>query len=508
MISRTAGARFHNLGIVLTLEVVESSLSEAVREARRRTGAGPVGLAAASAEEALLAVEEGADEALVLVDLTTQSINELVDRMLLRARLRHEREQLSLSFAHAEKLTALGTLVAGVAHEINNPLTALTMTTEVLSASLRSLLKSAEEVHRLVDLGRPVSSRELAYARDLAQSGGPLAENAEMVEEIMEAASQMSAVVKDLRVFAKTDEEEPAALVSAESMVEHAIRLIGRELEQHAALERDYQPDLPLLVVPRMRFTQVLTNVLINASHAVREAERDVHRVRISTRADDEAVAIRVADTGQGIPEDAIDRIFDPFFTTRRERLGTGLGLSISRTILQELGGDMIVESVYGEGAEFIMLVPIPTAEQRREALDRQGRANETRASEPERLSVLVVDDDVRMLQAYGRAIGRRHNVILATDGEEAIDLIESGSAADVVLSELSLPGLDGPKLHGWLSENRPGLAPRVLFVTAAPSVEEHRSFIDRVDSRLLTKPVERSRLLAEIERLGRSGQG
>jgi len=369
---------------------------------------------------------------------------------------------------------------------------------------VRPLIRSAEEVHRLVELGRPASLQEIQKARTLAQAGGPISENMEMVEEIVEAVTHMNTVVGDLKVFAKTDEKEHPTLVSAESMVEHALRLVGRGIEQHANLERDYEPDLPLLVVPRMRFTQVITNVLVNASHAVREVDRDVHRIRISTRADDEAVAICISDTGRGIPEDAIHRIFDPFFTTKRESLGTGLGLSISKAILQELGGDLMVDSVYGDGAEFIMMVPVPTEAERIQALSAQKKAPTFQEPRVERLNVLVVDDDARMLRAYSRVLGRRHNVILASDGEEAMELIQSGSAADVVLSELSLPGVDGPELHRWLAVNQPRLAPRVLFITAAPSVEEHRSFLSGAGSRLLMKPFDRHVLLAEVERLGR----
>jgi len=100
--------------------------------------------------------------------------------------------------------------------------------------------------------------------------------------------------------------------------------------------------------------------VLVNALHAVREVERDSHRVRISVRADDEAVAIAVSDTGPGISPEHVERIFDPFFTTKRQSLGTGLGLSISRSIMRSLGGDLLVESIHGQGAEFVLLLPLP----------------------------------------------------------------------------------------------------------------------------------------------------
>ena len=124
-------------------------------------------------------------------------------------------------------------------------------------------------------------------------------------------------------------------MCGVEEIVDHALRLVGRELFHHALLERDYAPDLPKLVVPRNRVTQVMVNVLINAAHAIREVERPAHRMRIRARADDEFVAIGVSDTGPGIPPESLGRIFDPFFTTKRQELGTGLGLPISRSILR-----------------------------------------------------------------------------------------------------------------------------------------------------------------------------
>ena len=162
---------------------------------------------------------------------------------------------------------------------------------------------------------------------------------------------------------ARPHEEAQPELVDVGDLVDQVLRIVRREIEQTAVLERDIDRDLPPLLVPRTRLAQVLTNVLINAAHAVREVERSVHRVRISARADDEAVAIVVSDTGPGIAPDDVDRIFDPFYTTKRQDLGTGLGLSISYGIVAGMNGVLLAEN--GEdGAIFRIELPriMPTA--------------------------------------------------------------------------------------------------------------------------------------------------
>jgi CheY-like chemotaxis protein len=242
----------------------------------------------------------------------------------------------------------------------------------------------------------------------------------------------------------------------------------------------------------------VLINTLVNAAHAIREIERPSHHVRISTRSDSEHVAISIADTGPGIAPEALDHIFDPFFTTKRVGAGTGLGLSISRSIMQDLGGDLLVTSVHGEGATFILLIPVADKADFLQAM-RGSTASVAPPKHRERPSVLFVDDDQKVLRAYSRAFGRTCNVLLASDGQEAIDLLRSGSAPDAIVTELALPELDGAALYSWISRERPGLARRTIFVTADSTTERYRSFLSELGNPLLLKPVNAANLLDAI---------
>ena len=287
----------------------------------------------------LEALAGGADEAAVVAPYDPAQLAAFVDRLELRARLRAESLRLQEAFAHAERLTALGTLVAGVGHEINNPLSAVMLSIEVARRRMLPALDAARAVATAAQTGAPLPAHAVAaLARHPWPDHGGRGE-AGIFDEMGAAADAIASIVRDLRTFARSDQDEPPERVEVDELIEHAIRISGREASRRGVLERDYARNLPPLVVPRGRVTQVIMNVFINAFHAIAEVDRPNHRVRISARADDDFVAITVSDTGPGIPPESLERIFDPFFTTKRQGFGTGLGLSISARHPEAAGG-------------------------------------------------------------------------------------------------------------------------------------------------------------------------
>jgi two-component system, NtrC family, sensor kinase len=283
--------------------------------------------------------------------------------------------------------------------------------------------------------------------------------------------------------------------VQLPDLIDQVLRIVGRGIQDRGHIERDYAPDLPALALPRSRIVQVITNVLVNASQAIAEVDRPVHRVRISMRTDGEYAAVSISDTGPGVPPAELERIFDPFYTTKRVGAGTGLGLSISRAILRGLGGDLLAESVHGQGATFIALIPLPDPQSLRAAYRRSAGDLRVGAPAPRRANVLVVDDDERLLRMYPRILRGRYDVIVASDGQEAIDLLVSGSPADAVLTDLSMPEVDGPQLFAWLETHRPELAQRTIFVTGS-TPEAHGGFLARITNRIVAKPATGVQLL------------
>jgi signal transduction histidine kinase/ActR/RegA family two-component response regulator len=491
----------------LRLEISEGLPADTITAARRRWGGTPIGFIAEDEVGALDALTAGADEALVWPPRDEAAIQGFFDRTKLRATLRRGQERLNASVVHAEKLTALGTLVAGVAHEINNPLTALQLGVEACANLLHPLGNVAQELQLWASRGWGASPEQIQSLHEMAESGAPAHEGAQLLGEMLGAVSSIANIVRDLRIFARSDSgREEAQLLDANEVIDQALRLAGREINVVARIERDYSRDLPRILVPHGRLTQVLVNVLVNAAQAIREIERPAHRVRISTRADGEYVAISISDSGPGIPPNTLDHIFDPFFTTKRAGYGTGLGLSISRSIMYDLGGDLIVESVHGSGATFILLLPIPDYASVRSAYMRQRGSSAVRARPAPKRTVLIVDDDERVLSAYARALGRACDVLMASDGREAIDLLSSGSNPDAIVSELALPEVDGKGVLEWLTRERPELADRVVFVSAETTQQQYDGFVSKLSNRVLTKPVTAGALLSALNEVAEGG--
>lgn len=469
------------------ISLVQGEVNTAVATARSEVGEAPLGVVTSSESDALQAIVAGADEAMTPASSNVEDIILFLDRLRVRAGIRRESESHDRDFAQAEKLAALGTLVAGVAHELNNPLSTITLGLDVFRSMLLPDLEEIWRFRGIVAQNDALSSDEARELLNTLQSNMPDVRG--LLSDLSLATDSVSQLVQDLRVFSRSNMEEEPTFFSPAAVIEQSIRLVRREFGPSTIVEQDYEGVLPELYLPRNRLAQVLTNLLVNAAHAIREVKREVHQIRVGARIDDQHIAISVTDTGPGIPEETLERIFDPFFTTKREGQGTGLGLSISRSIVQHMGGDLAVSSVYGDGATFICFLPLPTQAQVRgssrlrrpmlSALDRGGID-----------SVLLIDDDDRVLRATSRALRGKYKVLIARDGQEACELLASGSHADAIVMELDLPEMDGLQFYAWLTEHHPELTNKVVVATAAQEREKFRDFLRDCTLVVLHKPL------------------
>ena len=496
-LARLASAHELARGDRLIIDEVNGPLPAAVEKARTLRGGCPLGVVTESDAEALEAIAAGADEAMRLPVIDLPSVLTFVDRTIVRASSRRQRERDQESVMHSEKLASLGAIIASVAHEINNPLTAVLLSLEALGNDIQHMVAVGDQLRNLAVLDpEELAAQVRAMVSTLPRSGAWSAAD-EIVWEAKTATASIADIVRDLLIFARGSPNEPPRLIHVPELIDQVLRIVGHQLRGHAVIERDDAPDLPPILVPRTRLAMVLTNILVNASHAIQELESECHRVRISTRSDGEAVAISISDTGPGIPPDVVSHIFDPFFTTKRESMGTGLGLSISRTTLRKLGGDLIVESVHGQGATFVAIVPLPERAAVLEAFQSTRAALVPRRSQS-RVTVMLVDDDERVLKAYSRALHDRYDLFIAADGQEAIDLLRSGSTPSVIVTDMSMPSVDGAKLHEWVTNEHPELASKLIFVTA--EVASAQTLDERSTNLRLCKPVSRSALIEAIE--------
>jgi PAS domain S-box-containing protein len=325
-----------------------------------------------------------------------------------------------------EKLSAMGSLLAGVAHELNNPLAILVAQSTLLrdKADTPDLRRRAERIHAAAERAGRIVKSFLAMARQKPPERKPASLNA-----VVEAALEMTA---------------------------YGARGTGIEVEK--ALD----PALPSAEIDRDMVGQVVANLLINAQQALAE-RAGPRRIRVSTRAvagDNPAerwIELEVADNGAGVPADAAARIFDPYFTTKPAGVGTGIGLSICRSVVEAHGGRIELLDAPDGGARFRI---------RMRATDGVAEAPEGAASSGDGLAFLVVDDEADLAASLAEMLqGLGHRATVAPGGAAALDMALAGGF-DVVIADLRMPGLDGMALRRALIGHDPSWADRVVITT------------------------------------------
>jgi len=238
-----------------------------------------------------------------------------------KARLVKEAEA---QLIHMEKMASLGVLAAGIAHEINNPLSFLISNLEVLEDYTREIQKSLNEERILADLKA-------------------------ITQESLEGAHRIKKIVQDLRTFSRKSESQ-AVLIDINQVLESTLSIVWNEIKYKVDVVKDYQASTKILADPT-KLSQVFLNVLINAAQAI----QGKGTVTLSTWEDTKNLFVKISDTGCGMTKDILSKIFDPFFTTKK---GTGLGLSVSYNIIKQYQGDIRVDSKPAEGTAFIIRLP------------------------------------------------------------------------------------------------------------------------------------------------------
>jgi PAS domain S-box-containing protein len=364
-----------------------------------------------------------------------------------------ERRHMHAQLALADRMASLGTLAAGVAHEINNPLA-------LVQANLDFVLDQ-------------LGAR--AAAGDPALAGLRAA-----VEEARQGGDRVRAIVDDLRLFSRPDERDLGP-VDVRAAVESAIAMAWNEIRHRARLVRRLDEEAHVTGNPA-QLGQVFLNLLVNGAQAIPIGAADRHTLTVEVDRRGDRVIVTVTDTGAGIAPDALPHIFEPFFTTKMVGAGTGLGLSICHRIVSSLGGTLEVESAPGQGSTFRVDLPACPAPRPASAPPAPARAGR-------RGRLAVVDDEPLIGRALARLLGDDHEVTVFERARDAMAWLDDGQACDVLICDLMMPEVSGIELHDWLAAHHRELAERTIFLTggafSAPAVEFVRSH------RCLDKPID-----------------
>lgn len=405
-----------------------------------------------------------------------------IERELQEAVLRAERSKLEEQLVISDRMASVGTLAAGVAHEINNPLCALMGNLEFVADDLDQLIRDISALALEGDATGRVPSADLTepVAR-LTEIQGPL-------NEARDAAERVRMIVKDLKAFSRSDEETRGP-VDVHRVIDSSIRMAHNEIRHRARLVKVYG-EVPLVEGNEARLSQVFLNLLVNAAHAVPEGHIDENEIRVETRLlGEDRVVVEVKDTGAGIPAQALPRIFDPFFTTKPIGVGTGLGLAICHRIVTAVGGDMEAESQPGEGTAIRAILRVATG---------SAREQETRvwAAPRRRGKILLVDDEAALGATVQRMLAAAHDVVCLTSARDALDRIRQGERFDVILCDLMMPDVTGMDLHAALSLEVPDQVDKMAFMTGGAFTSRAHDFLDRVRTPCIEKPFSSQDLL------------
>jgi two-component system NtrC family sensor kinase len=365
-----------------------------------------------------------------------------------RSRLETE---LSRARMQSEKLAALGLLVSGVAHEINNPLTSIIGCAEFLSE----------------DMNLDGKAREAA-------------------EIIVSDAKRSGEIVRNLLAFARHSVGRKA-VTNINEVIRTVMRLrLAGLRDQGINVLFDLRDDMPYVEADVTQMQQVILNLVNNAAEAIRNSSTG-GTITIRTTRKGESVTIVFEDDGPGIPKDILPSIFDPFFTTKNPGEGTGLGLSICYGIIEEHGGTISVDNNYPHGAIFVVKLPTSAA------VEQSRKRERDIAWIPS--SVLVVDDESNICRSLSHYLtGLGSCVDVAFDGQDAIDKARR-KPYDMMLVDFKMPNINGLALYRELAKSDPDIANRFVFMTGAQE-KELEEFLQTTNSHLLTKPFTREDIL------------
>ena len=394
----------------------------------------------------------------------TASIADVSERHDAARQIERQREALRQS----EKLTAMGSLLAGVAHELNNPLA-------IVMGRAGLLEEKCED--------QPALKADAARIREAAERCGRI-----------------------VRTFLDMARNRPSrrSPVSLNEMARAAAEMLLYGYQTHdIELDLALADGLPSVQADADQVGQIVMNLLVNAQQALSGFD-GVRRVRVETGvqpgpgARETWVWLRVADNGPGVDDAARARLFEPFFTTKAEGAGTGLGLAVSRSLARDHGGDVVLESRGAEaGASFLLVLPLVAAE----AADAPRESAAEPAPAPQ-ARLLVVDDEADLAALMRDLLeSAGYDVATAESGAIALELLDT-ARFDAIVSDLRMPDMDGAGLWREVSARHPELAGRMLFVTGDTLSPNARQFLKDSRGLSLDKPFSKADLLAKVAAL------
>jgi len=387
-----------------------------------------------------------------------------------------------------ERLASLVRMAAGVAHQINNPLTVVLANAELVAGELERLRFGAAP-----------------GGQDTAPDQARLDETIEMQAELRLAAQRIARIVANIQFFCQPS-PPPSARADVRRAIERAVRLTATELAGRARVTLDLRP-VPKVRTSEAHLTEVMKQLLLNAAQAIENQPAASNEISLrSCLADDGQVLIEVADTGCGMPPEVQRRIFEPFFTTKQVGVGTGLGLSICHGIVTAAGGRLSVQTRATGGVRMSVLLPSVESASGTIALPPPPLRARSRLSissgqrlAREQRRILLVDDEPMLLRSVRRLLPE-YELVCVESAKKALALLDAGRPFDLIVSDVMMPEMSGIDFYEVLCARYPEDARRVVFVTGGALGQHVGSFLGSVPNMRLEKPFAAADLRRVIE--------
>ena len=365
-------------------------------------------------------------------------------------------KKLQQQLFQSEKLSSIGTFISGVAHELNNPLTAVLGFSEVL-----------------------MDDKNLS--NDVRKN----------LDRIATQSERAAKIVKNLLKFSRENKEGKLA-VNINDILESTLILEEYHFKTgNVEVIKDFAENLPSVFVDGNQIQQVFMNVLQNAFHSMTEANIK-GEIKIKTVSKDNEIKIIIENDGPPIPEDMLEKIFDAFFTTKKVGKGTGLGLYVSFGILKEHGGSIRVENIKDSGVRFIICLPVS------DKITTGTKEEKVKKILPENIRILVVDDEEVIRDWLKKLLTKRASrVFLAENGKKAIEILK-GEEVDVILSDARMPVCSGLEFGEWLKNNKPAYLKKFILLTGAID-QQISDFCSQNRCDYLQKPLQGNVIIEKI---------
>jgi signal transduction histidine kinase len=404
------------------------------------------------------------------IDTISGHDNRLLNRVAMmvditeRKKAEAESLQLREKAEMSSRLAAIGEMAAGIAHEINNPLTGVIGFSELLLSRDDLPDDIKENLKIIADGGKRVKDivrRMLTFARQ----NKPVKTNANIHELIDNTLEIRSYVLRTANIV----------------------------------VTRSYDPSLPWVTVDPGQMQQVFLNLIVNAEYAMKKAHGK-GTLTITTGKADDHIRIAFKDDGTGMDQNTREKLFNPFFTTKQVNEGTGLGLSLSRSILLEHGGTIEVESEPGQGTTFIITLPVTSPPE--EAIATGASSLSASPVKVKSAHILVVDDEVAIMALVKALLVKEGHIVDVTD-DATVAFEKLGSERyDAVLMDIRMPGTSGVEIHEKITLAHPELAGKFLFITGDTSDANTRDFLEKNELLFITKPFDKETLLKKVNEL------